>query len=57
MMSLLRSEVMKGFKISRGESQADFTDKGLSLAVNLAAKHELLGTRSRDACISGQHDF
>lgn len=50
MMSLLCIEVMKGFKISSGESQVD-------LAINMTATQELLGLKSRDAGIRGLHDF
>lgn len=50
MMSLLCIEVMKGFKISNGESQVD-------LAINMAATQELLGLTSRGAGIRGLYDF
>lgn len=40
-----------------GESQGDFTKKVLSLTINMVAAQELLGPRSRDAGISGVHDF
>lgn len=46
MMSLLCIEVIKGLKISNGESQVD-------LAINMAATQELLGLTSRGAGIRG----
>lgn len=43
---LFSIEVMKGLKISNGESQVD-------LAINMAATQELLGLTSRGAGIRG----
>lgn len=56
-MSLLCIEVRKGFQISGGEIQENFTKKALSLTVNTVATQELLEPRSRDVGISRPHDL
>jgi len=47
---------VKGFRISRRESQRDLTKNPLSLVINTEATPELLGLKSRVTGISGQHE-